>query len=170
VELSDWRDWSGLHQRATRFRQEGSCSKRSSKGKILMEVALTLYTIFATVVVIWCSIPRTRPSVNYVTISRTMLNCLRQWNDDLVVVEVRGARRCVIQDALNVSPDQLPLLLRWIPPRTTIVLCGASEVLRCRSEVAMTLLRVGIEVVYVLEDDRHSSTAPTAPCVATPLL
>jgi hypothetical protein len=99
-----------------------------------------------------------------------MLNCLRQWNDDLVVVEVRGARRYVIQDALNVSPDQLPLLLRWIPPRTTIVLCGASEVLRCRSEVAMTLLRVGIEVVYILEDDRHSSTAPSAPWVATPLL
>ena len=108
--------------------------------------------------------------MNYVTISRTMLNCLRQWNDDLVLVEVRGARRCVIQGALNVSPDQLPLLLRWIPARTTLVLCGASEVLRCRTEVAMTLLRLGIEVVYVLEDDMDSSTAPTATCVATRLL
>ena len=112
MELSDWR----------------KLFKTIVEGKdFLMEVALTLYTIFAIVVVIWCSIPRTRPSVNYVTISRTMLNCLRQWNDDLVVVEVRGARRCVIQDALNVSPAQLPLLLRWIPPRTTIASAGRAK-------------------------------------------
>lgn len=133
--------------------------------EFLMEVALTLYVIFAIAVVIWCSIPRTRPSVNYVTISRTMLSCLRQWNDDLVVVEVRSTRRCVSEGALSVPADQLPLLLRWIPPRTTLVLCGASEVLRCRSEVAMTLLRLGIEVVYVLEDEMDSSTARTATCV-----
>jgi hypothetical protein len=105
-----------------------------------MEVALTLYVIFAIAILIWCSIPRTRPSVNYVTISRTMLSCLRQWNDDLVVVEVRSARRSVSQGALNVPADQLPLLLRWIPPRTTLVLCGATEVLRCRGEIALSLL------------------------------
>lgn len=135
-----------------------------------MEVALTLYVIFAIAVVIWCSVSRTRPSVNYVTISRTMLSCLRQWNDDLVVVEVRGTRRSVSQGALNVPADQLPLFLRWIPPRTTLVLCGASEVLRCRGEIALTLLRLGIEVVYVLEDHTDSSTAPTTPLVATRLL
>lgn len=103
-----------------------------------MEIALTLYVIFATAALIWCSIPRTRPSVNYVTISRTMLNCLRHSNDDLVVVEVRGARRSVSQGALNVPADRLPLLLRWIPPRAKLVLCGASEILRCRGEIALT--------------------------------
>ena len=135
-----------------------------------MEVALTLYVIFAIAILIWCSIPRTRPSVNWVTISRTMLNCLRQWNDDLVVVEVRSTRRCLSEGALNVPAHQLPLLLRWIPPRTTLVLCGASEVLRHRSEVAMTLLRLGIEVVYVLENDRICSAAPTAACVGATLI
>ena len=132
-----------------------------------MQVVLTVYVIFAIAVVIWCSIPRPRPSVNYVTISRTMLSCLRRQNDDLVVVEVRSARRSVSQGALNVPADQLPLLLRWIPPRTTLVLCGASDVLRCRGEIALALLRVGIEVVYVLEDDMDSSTVPTTPLVAT---
>jgi len=53
---------------------------------VLMEIALALYVIFATLALIWCSIPRTNPSVNYVRISRTMLNCLRKWSDDLVVV------------------------------------------------------------------------------------
>jgi len=135
-----------------------------------MEVALTLYVIFATAALIWCSIPRTKPSVNYVRISRTMLNCLRKLNDDLVVVQVRSTGKRAAQGALNVPADQLPLLLRWIPPRTTLVLCGASELTLCRRDVAMTLLRLDIEVVYVLEDDRQSSTAPTAPWVATRLL
>src|SRR5262249_10817372 len=119
--------------------------------------------IFATVALIWCSMPRTKPSVNYVRISRTMLSCLRKWNDDLVVVQVRSTGRSVAQGSLNVSADQLPLLLPWIPPRTTLVLCGASELTLCRRDIAMTLLRLDIEVLYVLEDDRHSSTAPTAP-------
>ena len=74
------------------------------------------------------------------------------------------------QDALNVSADQLPLLLRWIPRRTALVLCGASELTLCRRDIAMTLLSLDIKVVYVLEEDRHSSTAPTAPWMATPLL
>ena len=132
-----------------------------------MQVVLTVYVIFAIAVVIWCSIPRPRPSVNYVTISRTMLSCLRQRNDDLVVVEARSGRRSVSQAMLSVPADQLTLLLGWIPPRTTLVLCGASEVLRRRGEIALALLRVGIEVVYVLEDAMDSSATPTTPLVAT---
>jgi hypothetical protein len=135
-----------------------------------MEVALTLYLIFATVALIWCSIPRTKPSINYVRISQAMLNCLRQWNDDLVVVEVRNTGKRLIQGALNVPADQLPLLLRWIPPQTTLVLCGPSEVVLWRLDIASTLLRLGIEVVFVLENDKDSSTDPTAPWVATRLL
>jgi hypothetical protein len=135
-----------------------------------MEIAFTLYVIFATAALIWCSIPRTKPSVNYVRISQTMLNCLRKWNGDLVVVELRSIGKRMAQGALNVPADQLPLLLRWIPPRTTLVLCGASESTVGRRDIALTLLRLDIEVVYVLEDDRHSSNAPTAPWVATGLL
>ena len=132
-----------------------------------MEVALTLYVIFATAALIWCSIPRTKPSVNYVRISRTMLNCLRRWNDGVVVVQVGSTGKRVAQGALNVPADQLPLLLRWIPPRTTLVLWGAREITLSRRDIAMILLRLDIEVVYILEDDRHPSTAPTAPRVAT---
>jgi len=135
-----------------------------------MEIALAVYVIFATTLLIWCSIPRTNPSVKYVRISRTMLNCLRKWSDDLVVVQVRSTGKEMAQDALNVPADQLPLLLRWIPRRTSLVLCGASELTLCRRDIAMTLQRLDISVVYVLEDDRHSSTAKTAPWVATPLL
>lgn len=92
-----------------------------------MEVALIVYVIFASAMVVWCSIPRTRPTMNYVTISGTILNCLRNWNDGLVVVDLRKRGKNAIQGALSVSVDQLPLPLRWIPPRTTLVLCGASE-------------------------------------------
>lgn len=130
-----------------------------------MEVAVILYVIAAVAMVVWCSIPRAEPSVNYVMISRTMLNCLRKWNDDLVVVELCRKGKNAIQGALSVPGNQLPLLLRWMPPRTTLVLCGASEAVLHRGEIAMTLLGLGIEVVFVLEHDREHSTAPTTPWV-----
>jgi len=135
-----------------------------------MEIALILYVIFATVALIWCSTPRTKPSVNYVRISRTMLSCLKKWNDNLVVVQVRSTGKRVAEGALDVPAEQLPQLLRWIPRRTTLVLCGANELTLCRRDIAMTLLSLDMKVVYVLEEDRHSSTAPTAPWMATPLL
>jgi len=128
-----------------------------------MEVAIILSLISAIALVVWCSISRTEPSVNYVMISRTMLNCLRKWNDDLVVVELHRRGDSVIKGALSVPADQLPLVLRWIPPRTTLVLCGASKALLDRGEIAMTLLGLGIELVFVLEHDREYSTAPTTP-------
>ncbi len=53
---------------------------------------------------------------------------------------------------------------------TTLVLCGTSEVARCRDEIEISLLRLGIEFVYVLEYGRDSSMDSTALQVATRLL
>jgi hypothetical protein len=136
----------------------------------IMEVAFILYGVFAGAVVVWCTLHRVRPHVNYVAISRVALAELMPSHDGLVVVELRRSETTGIPGALSVPFNQLQGLLRWMPPRTTLVLCGANEVELCRQEIESPLLRLDIEMVYVLEDGRGSRMAQTAPKVATRLL
>lgn len=135
-----------------------------------MEVALILYGVFAGAVVVWCTIHRGRPHVNFVAISREMLADLMRSHDDLVVVELRKSEITGIPGALSVPFDQLQGFLRWMPSRTTLVLCGANEVALCRQEIETPLLRLDIEMVYVLEDGRGSRMARTAPQATRRLL
>jgi hypothetical protein len=121
----------------------------------LMGVVLILYSIFASAVLVYCSTSRIKPSINYVTISRAILDDLRRWCGDLLVVALRERGKHVISGALSVPADQLPGLLRRIPPRTTLVLCGRSELELCRDKIKTTLLSLGIGVVYVLDDGRN---------------
>lgn len=104
--------------------------------------------------------------MHYVAISRSILGQMIRCRHNLVVIELRRTTERVISGALNVSTDQLGGILRWIPPRTTLVLCGTSEVALCRDAIEMNLLRLGIEVVYVFDDGGDFSTVPTAPQVS----
>jgi hypothetical protein len=131
-----------------------------------MLVVLILYAILASAVLVRCSTSETRASLHYVAISRSILGHLIRCCHNLVVIELRRTTERVISGALNVPTDQLEGILRWIPPRTTLVLCGTSEVALCRDAIEMNLLSLGIEVVYVFDDDVDSSTVPTAPQVA----
>ena len=118
-----------------------------------MVVALILYGVCVGAVLVWCTTSRS-PSVNYLPISMAKLDDLRRWRKDLVVVELHRRAIRAIPGALSVRADELAALLRWMPPRTTLVLCGRKEVASCRDEIEMILLRLGVEVAYVLQDDR----------------
>ena len=118
-----------------------------------MVVALILYGVCVSAVLVWCTTSRS-PSVKYLPISMAKLDDLRRSRKDLVVVELHRRAMRAIPGALSVRADELAALLRWIPPRTTLVLCGTKEVASCREEIEMILLRLGVEVAYVLQDDR----------------
>ena len=135
-----------------------------------MEVVLILYGVFMGAVVILCTVQRGRPAVNYVAISRAVLDDLMGRRNDLVVVELRGNYQGLIPGALFVPIDQLQGVLRWMPPRTTLVLCGSSEVALRHDKIEMPLLRLGMDVVYVLEDGRGSWMTRTSPQMVTRLL
>jgi hypothetical protein len=68
--------------------------------------------------------------------------------------------------ALSARADELAALLHWIPPRTTLVLCGTKEVASCREEIEMILLRLGVEVAYVCRTTDSWTAQPAGPaCV-----
>jgi hypothetical protein len=124
---------------------------------------LIVYAIFAATILIWALISKTHFPINYIRISRETLDDFRQWRDDLVVIELRGIRNGTSSGALTVRPGQLKGLLRWLPRKTMIVLCSASEVAQCRSQIENELARAAIDLVCVLDDDADSLTLSVAP-------
>ena len=124
---------------------------------------LIVYAIFAATILIWLLIPKARFPINYVRISRETLEDFRQWRDDLVVIQLGGTRNGAGSEALIVRPSQLKGLLRWLPPKTMLILCSASEVAQCRCQIESELARAAINLVCVLDDDTGSLTPSIAP-------
>ena len=60
----------------------------------------------------------------------------------------------MIPGALLVLADQLSGLLRWVPPGSTLVLSDLQEAMPYRSEIETKLLGLGIDFVYVLNDEQ----------------
>ena len=117
-----------------------------------MGVALIVYGVFATLVVVFCTIPRVGPRVEYIGISMATLKDLGRTREDLVVVNVGVSGYPMVSEALRVPAEELTGFLRWVPRRTTLVLCGWNEAGICRDEIEMSLLRLGIESVYLADD------------------
>jgi hypothetical protein len=116
-----------------------------------VEIALILYGVFAAVIVVACSLPQ-RLSVNYVWISRLVLDDFIRNCENLVVLELANVSPRVIPGALSVTADQMKGLLRWMPSRTTLVLCGIDRSTLCLGKIATCFRRREIERVYILED------------------
>lgn len=132
-----------------------------------MEFLLILYSIFASSILIWCTLQEPtqvapKPPVRYLVISSLLFNNWRRTRPDLVVIDLRDQARDSIAGALNVTPNQLEGLLRWIPPKTTLAFCGIREAELCRHEIGPTLLQAGINLVYVVEGRAASTTVPTS--------
>lgn len=129
-----------------------------------MELMLILYCIFASSVLIWCTLLEPKPAkpkqaVHYVVISPLLLNDWTRTRADVVAIDLRrGQTGNIIEEALNVLPSQLDGLLRWIPPKTRLVFSGMRETELCRDQIEPTLVRVGINAVYVVDGTAGSST------------
>lgn len=125
-------------------------------------MVLIVYAICAAAIVICLLIPKARFPINYVRISRETLVDLRERRDDLVVIELRGTRNGTSPEALTVRPNQLKGLLRWLPPKTMLILCSAREVAQCRCQIENELARAAINLVCVLDDGTDSVTPSIA--------
>jgi hypothetical protein len=131
---------------------------------------MTLIIILCVVtgtVVIWCSLQGSRGRFRYVVISPLLLQDWKKQRASLVIIELRNAGKDMASEALVVPPQQLDGLLRWIPPQTTLVLCGKREFDVCRGEIEWTLLNVGVDVVYILDEDATPPLNSTFPDLAT---
>lgn len=128
-----------------------------------MGLLLILYCIFAISVLIWCTLLEPEPvrpnqAVHYVVISPALLNDWRRTRSDVVAIDLSNQARNIIAEALKIRPNQLSGLLRWIPPKTTLVFCGMREGELCCDQIEPTLVRAGINVVYVVNGSAGSST------------
>ncbi len=132
-----------------------------------METILILYAVCASALLI-CSTSRrdanlhkscgcAQRAINYVAIPGFVLHELAERHPDLVIFEMctdgeRNARRMVNPGALTVAEDELPHLLKWLPPRSTVVFSYGGGIRRFDAHIEATLLLLGIEVIYVLDD------------------
>ena len=117
-----------------------------------MGVALIVYGVFATLVFVFCTISRVGPRVQYVGISMATLKDLRRTREDLIVVNLGVSKYPMVSEALRVPAEELKGFLCWVPHRSTLVLCGWNETGICRDEIEMSLLRLGIQSVYLAGD------------------
>lgn len=121
-----------------------------------MGLPLIIYAVFATVVLVFCTISRVRPRAEYIPISTEALKDLARQGKDLVIVDLRKTAYETLSNSLRVPVEELKGFLQWVPEHSTLVLCGLNEVDFCPDEIEMTLFRLGIEFVFVLDDGSTS--------------
>lgn len=77
------------------------------------------------------------------------LKDLRRTREDLVVINLGVSNYPIVSEALRVPAEELKGFLRWVPHRSTLVLCGWNKARICPDEIEMSLLRLGIQSVYL---------------------
>jgi len=71
---------------------------------------------------------------------------------DLCINSKRNMRHGDIPGSLTVSKGDLPNLLKWLPPRSTVAFSCGDGIKRLDPQIEGTLLQLGIEAVYLLND------------------
>jgi hypothetical protein len=114
--------------------------------------ALFIYLVCASLAAIWCSL---QTNIAYVPISNELLQKWKIERSNLIVISLLpkpiSRSRRTTYDPLEVSVPQLPGLLRWIPPQSTVVFSHAVPLNRFEREVEEVLLRAAIDTVYLLD-------------------
>jgi hypothetical protein len=118
-----------------------------------MVAGLVAYAIYILAVLIW-SASRTT-GLRHVAISIDMLNRWTAICQNLIIIDLRvkaiqDSRHQGIPDALNASIVELPSLLQWIPPQTTLVFCCQSETQHFDARIEELLSRAEINAIYLL--------------------
>lgn len=116
-----------------------------------MEVALLIYAIYVLAMLFWCA--SRMLSLRYVSISTETLNQWSASRNNLIVIHLRtktipSPEAEIVPGVLEVSAAELPSLLRWIPPQSSLVFCGPRKMLRFDSKIEELLFRAKINPVY----------------------
>lgn len=141
-----------------------------------MEVALVIYAIWASVVLIWATIaqdwsgPGVGPEAHdsdleYIAIPKSLLPEWTRVCPNLVIFDLqspceRTARNGSIPGSLPLSADQVDGLIRWLPPESKVVFCSHNGVERFDKRTELTFLGLGIEAIYFVDSDPDSSQLP----------
>jgi hypothetical protein len=123
-----------------------------------METALILIGVYVLAMLVWSAtqIGSLRyEALSFETLNRWMSSC-----DNLMVIhlQTKPAPRAdneTIPSILDVSTVELPNLLRWMPPHTTLVFCCPGEFRRFDANIEELLFRAEINPVYVLSLPVH---------------
>jgi len=129
-------------------------------------VLLVFYAVFASVVLVWCTLRATGVNSGHqvppLMVRRVAISdyILLEWSEevpDLVILDIHLDRGIGGWDELAahwlpIQRTDLPSLLKWLPPASMVVFCcrESAEQLDTRSEAA--LVQAGIGTIYFLDD------------------
>jgi hypothetical protein len=156
----------------------GRFVSRDSTGA-LMETVLILYVIGASALLIWstshrsddlshkCTHPAPKIGIDYIPVPSSVL---REWiacYPNLVVFSVfsdseRKAEKERRPGMLTVSMNDLPSLLRCFPPGSTGAFVRGDDIERFDTQIEAKLLQLGIEAIYLLDDDVNCAPSVTS--------
>jgi hypothetical protein len=146
-----------------------------------MLVVLVLYSVWASVVLVWSTLldegrllnpQMSRDGFEYVAIPDQSFLELMQQHSNLVIFDVHADRGAsgwseLISYWLPISAVDLPRVLKWLPRASTVVFCCRHAAERLDTRIKTILLQLGIETVYFLDDGQtfrpnHCDLAVTA--------
>jgi hypothetical protein len=131
-----------------------------------METALILYVICASAVLVSITLLREHPAprsaqapnggIEYVVIPSFSFHEWAHCHPNLVIFDLvadyeRNAWHESIPDPLQVSLGDLPGLLKWLPPESTVVVSGGGVMERLDENSESALFRLGIDVIFLLD-------------------
>jgi len=120
-----------------------------------MEIALIGYVLYASFILIWCSL--SGPSLEHFVISPALLEQWSLGRSDMIVFELHPDGECqppmaTGTDILTATPSSLKGLLDWIPPESTLVLCNHGLSSRSVQVIEQRLVLQNLSRVYWLEE------------------
>jgi hypothetical protein len=146
-----------------------------------MLVALVLYSIWASAVLVWSTLldegrmlspQMSRGGLEYVAIPNHSFFELMEQHPNLVIFDVHADRGAsgwseLISYWLPISGVDLPRVLKWLPPASTVVFCCRHAAEQLDTRIKTILLQLGIGTVYFLDDGQtfrpnHCDLAVTA--------
>lgn len=118
-----------------------------------MEAALIVIGVYVLTMLIWSATQM--GSLRYQAISFDQLNRWMISCDNLMVIHLQAkpeprADNETIASILDVSTIELPSLLRWMPPHTTLVFYCPGQFQRFDARIEELLFRAEINPVYFL--------------------
>jgi hypothetical protein len=146
-----------------------------------MLVALVLYSIWASAVLVWSTLldggrmlspQMSRGGFEYVAIPDHSFLELMDQHPNLVIFDVHADRGAcgwseLISYWLPISAADLPRVLKWLPPASRVVFCCKNATEQLDTRIKTILLQLGIGAVYFLDDGQtfrpnHCDLAVTA--------